>query len=44
MHCDIVELTHQLGRQARVIRDVPINFFVSRGSNLQQQLHLHFKS
>jgi hypothetical protein len=37
MHCDIVELTNQLGRQAQVIGDVPIHFFVSSGSNLQQQ-------
>lgn len=44
MHCDIVELTNQLGRQVRVIGNVSIDFFVSSGSNLQQEqeFQLHF--
>uniref|UniRef100_A0A2P2IVG7 Uncharacterized protein n=1 Tax=Rhizophora mucronata TaxID=61149 RepID=A0A2P2IVG7_RHIMU len=34
MHGDIVELANQLGRQTWVIGYMPINFFVSSGSNL----------
>lgn len=43
MHSDIVELAYQLGRQAGVIRNLAINFFISSGSYLQVHFHLKFK-